>query len=310
VVTGSRRIRASLCAPALVLALAGAASASPYAVEVTADVLNVRSSPGGTVVGAVHQGTRLVTDASQGAWLHVDVGGMSAYVHSAYVRRVSAEVVAATTDVNVRTGADASYSRIGLATSGQRYVRLGQDSGWSLIQFDDRTGWVVSWAVGGGSTTSTSSSSSSSSSASTPSSSSSSANRHPPMAVSQAELEVLARIVKGEAAQCPTAGKVAVAAVVLNRVRSSRFPSTITAVAHQPYQFSCYNANLRASLYYGAIPQSCWDAARAAVAGSDPSLGATYYFNPYLVRPSWAASLRFTVRIGTSSYDTHDFYKP
>lgn len=128
--------------------------------------------------------------------------------------------------------------------------------------------------------------------------------------VSREHLEVLARIVKGEMPHdgCFD-GKVAVAAVVLNRVRHSAFPKSIPGVAHQPLQFSCYNRDVRRRLYNGPIPQWAWEAARAAVNGRDPSNDATHYFNPYLVRPSWARDMRFLKRIGTESHTTHDFYR-
>lgn len=132
----------------------------------------------------------------------------------------------------------------------------------------------------------------------------------PTPGVSQAELEVLARIVKGEMPHDgPFEGKVAVAAVVLNRLRHPSFPKSITSVAHQPLQFSCYNRDVRERLYRGRIPQDAWAAAREAVAGRDPSRGATHYFNPHLVRPAWARQMRFLVRIGEREHDTHDFYR-
>ncbi len=137
-----------------------------------------------------------------------------------------------------------------------------------------------------------------------------SARNEPLRGVSAADLEVLARIVKGECpGNMPYDGMVAVAAVVLNRVKDARFPNTIPGVAHQPMQFSCYNRNMRNRLYWGAIPQYAWDAARDAVNGRDPSGGATHYFNPYLVRPAWARNMRFIKRIGATRDTTHDFYR-
>lgn len=128
--------------------------------------------------------------------------------------------------------------------------------------------------------------------------------------VSQQELEVLARIIKGECPpDVPWEGKVAVAAVVLNRVERPGYPKSVAGVAHQPLQFSCYNADVRDRLYRGAIPQWAWDAARAAVNGEDPSRGATHYFNPYLVQPGWAANMKFLRRIGHDANTTHDFYR-
>lgn len=301
--TGAALRRPSLLAPALVLAFAGLAQAQPFAVEVTADVLNVRASAMGTVIGQVNRGQRFAATAQQSGWLRISYQGRTAYISASYARRVSAELLTIGQDVNVRTGPSTSYSRIGVAATGQTYVKLGASSGFNLIQFDHRRGYVVAWA-----TRAQGSSSASSTTTTTTTSSSSRTVTGRRMSATAEELEVLARIVKGEAAQCSFEGKVAVAAVVLNRVRHPRFPNTIKGVAHQPYQFSCYNPNVRNRLYWGAIPQACWDAARAALDGQDPSWGSTYYFNPYLVRPSWARTLRFMRRIGTNRTNTHDFY--
>lgn len=137
-----------------------------------------------------------------------------------------------------------------------------------------------------------------------------SADRADPMAASQSDLEVLARIVKGECnARMSEEGRVAVAAVVLNRVRDSRWPNTIPGVAHQRLQFSCYNANFRDRLYYGTVPSWAWRAAQSALDGEDPTNGANHYFNPFLVSPSWANNLTFVRRIGDNQFTAHDFYK-
>jgi len=125
-----------------------------------------------------------------------------------------------------------------------------------------------------------------------------------------AEVEILARIVKGEAhPRSSREGQVAIAAVVLNRVQDRRFPGTLQRVAHQPRQFSCYNPDVRNRLYWGRIPQWAWDAARAALAGEDPTDGATHYFNPHLVRPRWARQLVFIKRIDRGRTRAHDFYR-
>ena len=128
--------------------------------------------------------------------------------------------------------------------------------------------------------------------------------------VPRAELEVLARIVKGETIPgTPFHGQVAVAAVVLNRVLSRRFPNTITDVAQQPMQFSCYNRNNRSRLYDGPVRDGAWRAARAALQGQDPVSGATHYYNPYLVQPSWSNRFELVRRIGEKRTTTHDFYR-
>jgi spore germination cell wall hydrolase CwlJ-like protein len=131
-----------------------------------------------------------------------------------------------------------------------------------------------------------------------------------PMTLSAADLEILARIVKGETwPETPRAGRVAVAAVVLNRVAFPGYPKTVAGVAHQPMQFSCYNEDVRARLYEGPIPAEAMKAAREAAAGADPAPGATHYFNPYLVSPSWAKKMKYVDRIGETPLNTQDFYR-
>lgn len=136
---------------------------------------------------------------------------------------------------------------------------------------------------------------------------------HAPMRYTQDELVVLARIVKGE---CPHfmsfEGKVAVAAVLLNRVRRSdgvfAKDRSITRAAHRPAQFSCYNSDKRAQLYYGSVPQWAYDAARAALAGIDPTQGSTHYYNPFLVSPGWAKRFTAVLQLGENSNDSHLFF--
>ena len=58
------------------------------------------------------------------------------------------------------------------------------------------------------------------------------------MSVSNEEIYLLACIIDWEAAYEPYEGKLAVANVVLNRVRSSNYPNSITGVIYQKSQFS------------------------------------------------------------------------
>jgi uncharacterized protein YgiM (DUF1202 family) len=297
-------VRSAILTVGLVVASASAASAAEYAVEVTSYALNVRTQAWGTIIGVADQGDRFVAHASSNGWVAIDFSGREAWISAAYVRRVPNDAVRINADaLNVRNGPGAGNAAFAMVARGQLYTSYGTSGDWTRIQVDGRTGWVASWLV----TPVSLSGRQPILGIATPPPSSTSYG----LSVTAEELEILARICKGEARQCTFEGKVAVVAVVLNRVRAPGFPGTIKGVAHQPYQFSCYNANVRNQLYWGPIPQSCWDAARAAVAGQDPSRGATYYFNPYLVKPSWARNMRFLVRIGVNgAMDTHDFYRP
>ncbi|HZW82633.1 MAG TPA: spore cortex-lytic enzyme [Candidatus Deferrimicrobium sp.] len=90
------------------------------------------------------------------------------------------------------------------------------------------------------------------------------------------DLNLLAHAVTGEARGEPYQGKVAVAAVILNRIKDSRFPKTIAGIIYQPGAFSSVSdgqINLQPDA--DAIK-----AAREAMNGSDPSHGAVFFFAP------------------------------
>ncbi len=101
--------------------------------------------------------------------------------------------------------------------------------------------------------------------------------------VTQAERDLLARAVYSEARGEPYEGQVAIAAVVLNRVRDSRFPNTIRGVIFQPWAFS--------AVHDGQFWLEPNDQARRAVDealnGWDPTRGAAFYYNPVTATSQW-----------------------
>jgi N-acetylmuramoyl-L-alanine amidase len=108
------------------------------------------------------------------------------------------------------------------------------------------------------------------------------------------DLYLLARVVYGEARGEPYAGQVAIAAVILNRINSSKFPHTIAGVVYQPGAFTCVSdgqINL-------APDSNAIRAARDAMNGWDPSGGAIYYFNPATATSDWIWSRPVITVIG------------
>ncbi len=112
------------------------------------------------------------------------------------------------------------------------------------------------------------------------------------------EVQLLARLIHGEARGEPYTGKVAVGAVVLNRVRSSSFPNTISSVIYQPGAFDCVadgQINLK--------PDSdSLRAARDAMNGWDPSGGCLYYYNPSTATSDWIWSRKIQLSIGKHNF--------
>lgn len=96
-------------------------------------------------------------------------------------------------------------------------------------------------------------------------------------------ITLLARLINGEARGEPYAGQVAVGAVVINRTRNPKFPSTIAGVIYQQGAFTAtVDGQINAKL-----EQSSINAAKDALNGWDPSGGAMYYFNPATATSKW-----------------------
>lgn len=108
------------------------------------------------------------------------------------------------------------------------------------------------------------------------------------------DLYLLAKCVYAEARGESYTGQVAVAAVILNRVKSASFPNTIAGVIYQPYAFTAVSdgqINLEPN-------QTAYNAARDALNGWDPTYGAIYYYNPKTATSKWIYSRKTTIQIG------------
>lgn len=115
---------------------------------------------------------------------------------------------------------------------------------------------------------------------------------------SNGDVNLLARLISAEARGEPYIGQVAVGAVVLNRIDHPSFPNSLSGVIYQSGAFSC--------LYDGQFNQpvsdSAYRAAREALAGSDPTGGAIYYFNPATATSGWIWSRPLLTVIGSHRF--------
>lgn len=105
---------------------------------------------------------------------------------------------------------------------------------------------------------------------------------------------LLARCIYAEARGENYTGQVAVGAVVLNRVRSSKFPNTIAGVIYQKNAFTAVSdgqINLTPN-------QTAINAAKDAMNGWDPTGGCLYYYNPATATSEWIFSRETVVTIG------------
>lgn len=113
---------------------------------------------------------------------------------------------------------------------------------------------------------------------------------------SAGDVQLMARAVNGEARGEPYEGQVAVAAVILNRVKSPSFPNSISGVIYQPGAFTAVSdGQINVPIAEGStVYKACQD----AMNGWDPTGGALYYFNPDTATNKWIWSRPLIKQIG------------
>ncbi|AGB42231.1 Cell Wall Hydrolase [Halobacteroides halobius DSM 5150] len=109
------------------------------------------------------------------------------------------------------------------------------------------------------------------------------------------KVRLMARTVSAEARGEPFVGQVAVAAVIMNRVDSPKFPDTIGGVIYQPWAFT---AVMYGHIWNHAPSYKTIRATLAAYRGWDPTYGSLYYYNPAGVTSMWIYSRDVVRRIG------------
>ena len=110
----------------------------------------------------------------------------------------------------------------------------------------------------------------------------------------QAEWDMLAKVVYGEARGEIYDGQVAVAAVVLNRLENEDFPDTLHGVVFQKNAFTCVSDGQ----YYLTPNRTAYQAALEAIQGEDPTDGCLYYWNPVTATSKWIWTREIQTRIG------------
>ncbi|MCM3720224.1 cell wall hydrolase [Fictibacillus phosphorivorans] len=108
------------------------------------------------------------------------------------------------------------------------------------------------------------------------------------------EVEKMARVVHGEARGESYIGKVAVAAVILNRLDDTDFPNNVGDVIHQTNAFTAVHDGQ----YHLSPNRYAYRAVIDALQGWDPTYGSVYYYNPELATNSWIFTRQSVTTIG------------
>lgn len=114
------------------------------------------------------------------------------------------------------------------------------------------------------------------------------------LGLSEQDLKLMANAVHGEARGESHEGRVAVAAVILNRVKSESFPNTVSGVIFQPGAFTA----VADGQIWLTPNEEAKRAVRDALNGWDPSGGCIYYFNPVTATSKWIWSRPQVKKIG------------
>lgn len=133
------------------------------------------------------------------------------------------------------------------------------------------------------------------------------------VSVNLREQACLAYDILFEAGNQPRLGQIAVAWVVVNRVKNSRWPDTVCSVIREPHQFTWLNNPKHRQWFntltfperYAAGYIEAWVEAGKVLRKlvPDPTGGATFY-HTLAIHPKWAYTMEETVVIGQ-----HVFYR-
>lgn len=117
-----------------------------------------------------------------------------------------------------------------------------------------------------------------------------------PVGVSLTDKEVkwIAQMIHAEARGEPYIGQVAVGAVIINRLKSRKFPNTVYEVLFQENAFQ----PIRNGTFFTTASDQAYRAALEALNGNDPTNGALYFFNPKISNNKFMHTRTTSITIG------------
>ncbi|HHV34511.1 MAG TPA: spore cortex-lytic protein [Syntrophomonadaceae bacterium] len=108
-------------------------------------------------------------------------------------------------------------------------------------------------------------------------------------------MDLLSRVIHAEAGDEPYLGKVGVGAVLMNRMRSSTFPNSLSGVIFEPYAFESVSNGL---IWQRTPSEESVRAAAEALNGFDPTYGALFFWNPSKPVAPWIWTRQIITQIG------------
>lgn len=284
------------------------------AISIAESYVNIRKKANteSKIVGKLYKNNAAHILKTKGDWLYIESGNVKGYVKAEYVKSGLTEdelaeygTVTATVNtdgLNVRAKASTDAKRVDVIYMGESYPVLKQKKNWVKLNIEDDQvkGYVKSEYVSIAMTFSEAISieeenalkkaeeAKRAEQASVASSSNSNTTTVQVSSTSHSndELALLACLVHAEAGNQSYEGKLAVANVVLNRVRSSKYPNSIKNVIYQRGQFSVASSGSLSkqlnqySNFNSSSQKLSIQAAKDALAGIN-NIGSRLYFNRY-----------------------------
>lgn len=269
------------------------------------------------IVGKMYKGDRALIKKQGKTWTKIVSGNVKGYVKNEYCvfgtdalkyakKHCDTVAVVQTNGLRVRSEADTDAGVVKAMAKGDKLVvdtDADETEGWVAVEVGSKTCYVsaeyvtikldtgkaitieeeqaakaaAEAAASNRSNNSNSSNSSSNSGGGNGQTTTTSTQTNPSLAATADEETLLAALVECEAGGCGVECMTAVAAVVINRVNSGSYPNSIYNVIYQRGQFGPASSGRLEQKLASGVSSGARQAARAALAGSDPTGGAKYF---------------------------------
>lgn len=187
------------------------------------------------------------------------------------------------TYANIRKSADINSERVGMLLAGAVVSVVGEENGWIQVESGEISGYIREDLLVSGEEAQQLFESVYGDSELVGAEPLAAAETAAPVSqqavsVSDADLDLMAAIIECEAGGESYEGKIGVGAVIMNRIRSSQFPNTLSEVIYQSGQFTPASTGKLASVLSRGARQDCYDAARDVFAGAN-TIGDRLFFH-------------------------------
>lgn len=256
-----------------------------------ASYANIReeASQKSEVVGVLPKGAVAQVEAQEEGWTKITSGEMEGYVKTDllvfgeeakkyYEESYGSQGVVTASSLRVRTEPSIESRQIGSVKQGSRVEILDQEGEWYRVACEEDQAYMFAEYIEIEEITAMTEKEYQEQQKEKEQTKNLLSKKSGSVSASDSELALLAAIIQCEAGGESHTGKVAVGAVIMNRVRSSQFPNTIHDVVYQRGQFSPVASGILSSVLSKGARSDCYQAAQEALAGSNP-IGNALYFN-------------------------------